>query len=125
MLLRINPITLINREPGYNPQPKPNHSPKQAYEWKNLSRCLNKNTLVLQNLKNDIYPRLKIRFNQGEYKTSKYLRLFNLAINELGKITKTEANALNFLDSSIDIAKNPNIMSYTNGKYQGGTPRYN
>jgi hypothetical protein len=52
------------------------------------------------------YPRLELRFNQVEYKTP-----------------KTDATTIALRDSLLDMPNRQDIVWYTYGQYQGGTPR--
>ena len=69
------------------------------------------------------YSRLNIKFNQVEYKTPKHGKDHGLPVNKNGKTPKTEANAIALRDSLIDMASRENTIWYTDGQYQGGTPR--
>ena len=71
----------------------------------------------------DGYPRLDLRFNQVEYKTPKHGAAHGLPKDSKGKTAKSEANALALRDSLIDMPNKPNVIWYTDGMYQGGTPR--
>lgn len=68
------------------------------------------------------YPRLDIRFNQVEYKTQKHGKDHGLPLDMNGKTQKTEANVIALRDSLIDMPNSQNIIWYTAGQYQGGTP---
>ena len=67
------------------------------------------------------YPQLDLRFNQVEYKTPKHGPDHGLPKESNGKTPKTEAIALR--DSLLDMPSRQNIVWYTDGQYQGGTPR--
>jgi hypothetical protein len=69
------------------------------------------------------YPRLDLRFNQVEFKTPKHGPDHGLSVDSKGETPKTEANAIALRDSLIDMPNRQNIIWYTDGQYQGGTPR--
>lgn len=62
-------------------------------------------------------------FNQVEFKTPKHGKDHGLPVDETGRTLKTEQNAIALRDSLIDMANNPDVIWYTDGQYQGGTPR--
>lgn len=68
-------------------------------------------------------PRLDLRFNQVEFKTPKHGRDHGLPVDNNGKTPKTEANAIALRDSLVDMPNRENIVWYTDGQYQGETPR--
>ena len=67
------------------------------------------------------YPRLDLRFNQVEFKTPKHGPDHGLSVGSNGKTPKTKAITLR--DSLIDMPNRQNIIWYTDGQYQAGTPR--
>ena len=68
------------------------------------------------------YPRLDLRYNQIEYKTPKHGPDHNLPVDDKGKTPKTEANVLALRDSLLNMPNAENVIWYTEGQYQGGTP---
>lgn len=71
----------------------------------------------------DGYPRLDLSYNQVEFKTPKHGLDHGLPVDSKGKTPKTEANALALRDFLIDMPNKPIVIWYTEGIYQGGTPR--
>ena len=67
------------------------------------------------------YPQLDLRFNQVEYKTSKHGVAHGLCVDSNGKTPKSEAISLR--NSLLDMPNRPNIKQFSNGQYQGGTPK--
>lgn len=67
------------------------------------------------------YPRLDLRFNQVEFKTPAHGGVHGLPTDDNGKTPKSEAIAMR--DSLIDMPNRPGLVWYTDGQYQGGTPR--
>ena len=69
------------------------------------------------------YPRLELRFNQVEYKTPKHGLDHGLPKDSNGKTPKTDATTIALRDSLLDMPNRQDIVWYTDGQYQGGTPR--
>ena len=69
------------------------------------------------------YPQLDLRFNQVEYKTPKHGPDHGLPKESNGKTPKTDANIIALRDSLLDMPSRQDIVWYTDGQYQGGTPR--
>ncbi len=69
------------------------------------------------------YPRLELRFNQVKYKTPKHGPDHGLPKDSNGKTPKTDANTIALRDSLLDMPNSQDIVWYTDGQYQGGTPR--
>ena len=65
-------------------------------------------------------PRLDVPYNQVKYKLPRHGKDHNLPVKNNGKTAKTEANAIAFRDSIVDMPKRKNIVFYTNGQYQEG-----
>jgi hypothetical protein len=69
------------------------------------------------------YPQFDLRFNQVEYKTPKHGPDHGLPKDSNRKTPKTEANIIALRDSLLDMPNRQDIVWYTDGHYQGGTPR--
>jgi hypothetical protein len=104
---------------------KPSAMPQQAYssltksERRQLADPLGRDGSI----EVDSYPRLDLRYNQIEFKTPKHGPDHGLTEDNKGRTPKTEANAIALRDSLINMPNRKNIVWYTNGQYQGGTPR--
>ena len=69
------------------------------------------------------YPKLTVRYGQGEFKTPDHGEIHGLATNENHKTPKTEQNALALRDLIVKMPNRKNIRWFDNGIYQGGTKR--
>lgn len=97
--------------------PQQNYSSLTQLERRQLADPLGRDGSIEM----DGYPRLDLRFNQVEFKTPKHGPDHGLPVDSKGKTPKNEAIALR--DSLIDMPNRQNIIWYTDGQYQGGTPR--
>jgi hypothetical protein len=104
---------------------KPSAMPQQNYssltksERRQLADPLGRD----RSIQVDSYPRLDLRYNQVEFKTSKHGPEHGLPEDSNGKTPKTETNAIALRDSLINMPNRKNIIWYIEGQYQGGTPR--
>lgn len=99
--------------------PQPDYSSLTKSERRQLADPLGRDGFI----QIEGHPRLDLRYNQVEYKMPKHGPTHGLPENGNSKTPKTEANALAFRDSLIDMANKPNVIWYTDGQYQGGTSR--
>ena len=68
------------------------------------------------------YPKLTLRFHQVKFKTPKHGTDHGLEVGNNGKTPNTETHAIALRDSLLEMPNSPNIIWYTDGEYQGGTP---
>lgn len=111
------PTSLEMEKPALMPQPQ--YSALTRSEKRQLADPKGRDSFI----QIEGYPRLELRFNQVKYKTPKHGPDHGLPKDSNGKTPNTDANAIALGDSLLDMPNRQNIVWYTAGQYQGGTPR--